>query len=63
MSKHDDWISMRHMLDHAREAVKIARDKTRSDLYAERILELALTRLVQDVCASSVERQASEERL
>jgi uncharacterized protein with HEPN domain len=37
------------MLDHAREAVEMIRGKQRSDLDRERMLELALVRLVQIV--------------
>jgi uncharacterized protein with HEPN domain len=47
MSKHDDRISMRHMLDHAREACAMAHGRKRSDLDSNRMLQLALTRLVE----------------
>lgn len=47
MSKHDDRISMRHMLDHAREACAMAHGRKRSDLDSHRMLQLALTRLVE----------------
>lgn len=49
MSKHDDTISFRHMLDHAREAVDMIAGKTPGDLSRERILELALIRLIEIV--------------
>lgn len=49
MPKHDDTISFRHMLDHAREAVDIITGKTPEDLGRERMLELALIRLVEIV--------------
>jgi uncharacterized protein with HEPN domain len=39
--------ALRHMLDHAREAVAFARDKTRADLDSDRLLNLALTRLLE----------------
>lgn len=32
MSRHDDRVSMRQMLDHAREAVQMAAARTRADL-------------------------------
>jgi hypothetical protein len=35
MSRRDDTVRMRHMLDHAREAVAMARDRTRADLAAD----------------------------
>lgn len=47
MSKHDDRLSMQQMLDHAREAVGFARGKKREDLDTDRMLELALTRLIE----------------
>ena len=47
MSRHDDRISMQHMLDHAREACAMAHGRQRSDLDANRMLQLALTHLVE----------------
>jgi len=47
MSRHDDQVSMRQMLDHAREAVGIAKSKAREDLDRDRMLNLALTRLIE----------------
>jgi len=49
MSRHDDSVSMQDMLDHAREAADMLRGKTRSDLDDDRMLQLALTRLVEIV--------------
>lgn len=49
MPTHDDAIPLRHMLDHAREAVSLIARKTSQDLGKERILELALVRLVEIV--------------
>ena len=49
MSRHDDSISIRQMLDHAREAVAIAASRSREDLDRDRILNLALTRLIEIV--------------
>ena len=40
-------VCLRHMRDHAREAVELARGKTRADLDRDRKFELALTRLVE----------------
>jgi hypothetical protein len=37
MSRHDDAIRLRHMLDHAREAVEMARNRQRSDLEKDRM--------------------------
>jgi uncharacterized protein with HEPN domain len=49
MSRHEDEIRLRHMLDHAVEAVKMARGRTRSDLDLDRQLNLALVRLLEIV--------------
>ena len=47
MSRHDPMVRVRHMLDHAREAVEMVKGKTRADLDADRQLNLALVRLVE----------------
>ena len=47
MSRRDDSVSLRHMLDHAREATQLVRDRSRPDLDADRTLALALTRLME----------------
>lgn len=49
MSRHDDQPKLRHMLDHAVEAVEMTRGKTRADLDTDRQLNLALVRLVEIV--------------
>ncbi|MBI3025011.1 MAG: hypothetical protein HYY66_04915, partial [Candidatus Tectomicrobia bacterium] len=47
MSRHSDEIRLRHMLDHAREAVALARGKAKADLLNTRLLQLGLVRLVE----------------
>jgi uncharacterized protein with HEPN domain len=47
MSKHDPDIALRQILTHAREAVALIQDKTRADLDQDRLLNLALSRLVE----------------
>jgi uncharacterized protein with HEPN domain len=47
MSQHDPLVALRHMLDHAREAIELARGKGRADLDTDRVLQLALSRLVE----------------
>lgn len=47
MPQHDDTTRLRHMLDHSREAVAFAAGRTIADLDSDRMLELALTRLVE----------------
>jgi len=49
MSRHDDEISVRQMLDRSREAVSMARGNTRAALTTDRMLEPDLTRLVEVV--------------
>jgi uncharacterized protein with HEPN domain len=47
MSKRDPEIALRQILSHAREAVDICQGRTRSDLDMDRLLNLALTRLIE----------------
>ena len=47
MSKRDPEIALRQILSHAREAVELCKGRTRSDLDSDRLLNLALTRLVE----------------
>lgn len=49
MTKRSSDIRLRHMLDHAHEAVALAEGKTRQDLDDDRLLELALVRLLEIV--------------
>jgi uncharacterized protein with HEPN domain len=49
MTQHDPWVRIRHMLKHAREAVALARSRHRSDFDGDRVLQLAMTRLVEIV--------------
>lgn len=47
MTRHDDLARLRHMLEHAREAVSMVAGKEGEDLRTERMLELALVRLIE----------------
>ncbi len=47
MSKRDPMVRLLHMRDHAREALQLGADKSRQDLESDRLLILALTRLVE----------------
>lgn len=49
MSRRDDTVRLRHMLDHAREAVALLGARTRQDLPADRLLQLGLTRLIESI--------------
>ena len=42
-----DRVRLRHMLDHALEAIGLAEGKVRSDLERDRLLNLALIRLLR----------------
>ena len=47
MSQRDDSVPMRHMLDHAREACALVAGRNQADIHEDRLLQLALTRLVE----------------
>ena len=47
MTRHDDRISMRQMLDYARQAVAMAHGRDPSDLESDTMFQLALTRLIE----------------
>jgi len=49
MSQHNSNVSLRHMLDHALEAVTMIQGKTRADLDTDRQLNLSLVRLLEIV--------------
>jgi uncharacterized protein with HEPN domain len=47
MAHHDDAVSLRQMLDHAREASDLVKQRVRADLDQDRVLSLALVQLCQ----------------
>jgi len=49
MTRHDDTVALRHMRDHALEAVAAARGRSRQDLDGDRMFALALIKLVEIV--------------
>lgn len=49
MSRHRSEVLLRHMLDHAREALAMVEGKSRANLDSERQLNLALVRLLEIV--------------
>lgn len=61
MTRHDDVIRLRHMLDHSREAVALLKGKTRAELADSRLLQLGLVRLVEIVGEAGA-RVSKEER-
>ena len=58
MSRHEDEMRIRHMLDHAREAVAALKDRPRADLDYDRLLELAVLKLVERKRTNDGVRQA-----
>lgn len=67
MSRHKDRIRLQHMLDSASEALALIERKTREDIEADRVLTLALIRLMEVVGEAagrvSTEGQASLPRI
>ena len=53
MTQHDDSVRLRHMLEHAREAVAMLRSRKRGDLDVDRMLGLAIVRLLEIVGGSA----------
>jgi len=49
MSQHKDRIRLQHMLDSAREALSLIERRTKEDIAADRVLTLALIRLMEVV--------------
>ena len=61
MPRHEPRIPLRHMLDHAREAYALIQNKSREDLDADRLLNLALVRLLE-IIGEAASRVSPEER-
>ena len=61
MSRHNEEPRLRHMLDHAVEAVEMTRGRTRADLDTHRQLNLALVRLVE-IVGEAAARVSNETR-
>jgi uncharacterized protein with HEPN domain len=53
MSRHDDWVSIQQMRDHALEAIRLIEDRVRDDLDSDRTLVLSLTRLLEIIGESA----------
>jgi len=64
MSRHEDEVRLVHMLDHAMEAVEMCSRRSKADLNSERMLNLALVRLVEIVgeVANRVSKTGQEAR-
>jgi uncharacterized protein with HEPN domain len=61
MSQHKTSVSLRHMLDHALEAVAMTKGKTRAELDEDRQLNLALVRLLE-IIGEAASRIPKEEQ-
>ena len=61
MTRHSDRVRLRHMLDHAVEATRLVEDRTRPDLDADRVLNLALVRLLE-IIGEAAARLTAETR-
>jgi hypothetical protein len=55
-------VRLRHMLEHALEAVQLADGKGRGDLEADRLLELGLTRLLKIIGEEEAPASRSDAR-
>lgn len=62
MTRHDDQTRLRHMHDHAVEAVKMIHGHTRPDLDRDRRLNLALVRLVEIIGEAAAHVSEAERR-
>lgn len=47
MSRHDSAVSLRHMRDHAQELLTLMHGRSRGDLDSDRVLALAIVRLLE----------------
>ena len=61
MTERDPTIFYHHMLDHAWEAVALVQGKTRADLDTDRLLNLALVRLLE-IIGEAANRIPGEEQ-
>ncbi len=61
MTRHDDLVRLRHMLDFARKAVAHCQGRTRSDLDNDELLALALARL-RELIGEATKSVSAEKR-
>lgn len=62
MSKRDSDLALRQILSHAKEALEISKGKSRQDLDHDRLLNLALTRLLE-IIGEAANRVPEEVRI
>ena len=63
MSRRDPAISLRQMRDHAQEVIELVRGRSRSDLDSDRLLALALVRLLEIIGEAAGRVPADEQAL
>ena len=65
MTLHDDDVRMQHMLDYSHEALELVDGRNRNDLDTDRVLELALVRLIEIIgeAASRVTEKGRKSKL
>jgi uncharacterized protein with HEPN domain len=63
MSRHEADVRLRHMLDHAKEAVSMVQGRVRADLDTDRKLNLSLVRLLEIVGEAATRVPAEERKL
>lgn len=61
MSQHDDLIRLQDMLDYAREAVDLSAGHRRDSLANDRVLQLALARVIE-IIGEAASRVSDESR-
>jgi uncharacterized protein with HEPN domain len=62
MSRHRNLVYLQHMLDHAKEAVTLVQDKSRTELDTDRLLNLSLVRLLE-IIGEAANRISSDEQM
>ena len=61
MTRHDPWVRVRHMRDHAQEAIGMLGEKTLDELKSDRTVQLALVQLIE-IIGEAASRVDSETR-
>jgi uncharacterized protein with HEPN domain len=54
MSRHDDNVSLRQMLDHIQEAVELTQGRLKNNLNSDRVFFLAVLKLVEIVGEAAI---------
>ena len=64
MPRDRDGVRLLHMLEHSREAIQLVSGRTRQDLDTDRVLSLALVRLLEIVgeAASGISTDVRQKR-